>query len=175
MDKIKGIEKGIKKTVKSKKRKRDAIKGIEKIQSRLKSAQKRFHKLERRGTRFNLRNKISYGGRTLPEWERDWEEMGYLKFLTMSQIGDTSGLFRLTLNGKVVYIGSSFERLKGGLRQSLSSFRRSSRKGNLEKISKEDFNKCKVEILDLGNSTESESLVTILENRFKEKYNPIWN
>lgn len=175
MDKIKGIEKDIKKTLKSRKRKKDAIKVIENLESRLKSAQKRFHKLDKRGTRFNLRNKIVYGGRTLPEWEEDWQELGYLKLLTMSQIGNTLGLFRITLNGKIVYIGSSFEILKGGLRQSLSSFRRSSRKGNYEKISKEDLKNCKVEILDLGNSTESESLVTILENRFKEKYNPKWN
>lgn len=164
VDKKSSIEKDLKHT-----------RNISRAQSKLRLLRKRISKLENRGTRDSIKQKLDFDGRKIYEWNAEWKEQGYLKHMQFDDFEYILGLFKVSLNGRVVFVGKSKPFDEGALKEALTDFRCGVYSGKYKTFTKNEKMNLKVEVLDIGKNENSERLAERLQAAFVERYNPRWN
>jgi hypothetical protein len=99
------------------------------------------------------------GGQFIQEWDRKWVKVpGGLEH-HHSHLRAKVGLYRLTLNGRIVAIGTGTDK-KGGLAKRLSDFRRPSPSGrdhHAGRLIYENLDQIEVEVLITGKRHQPET------------------
>ncbi|EGT0690621.1 hypothetical protein ACSW9V_15335 (plasmid) [Clostridium perfringens] len=123
--------------------------------------------------------KQSLGGKTIDEWDLCWKNIGMLKDVSLTPYNHCVGLYKLTMNGEVKYIGRAIELNNGGFRKRLSDYRResnSARKHTSGRTIHENLDKISVSLLIVGNTEEAIEITKKLEHQFIARYGfPEWN
>ena len=118
------------------------------------------------------------GGKTLREWESQWQNVGYLESLDLSPYSSYVGLYKAELRGKVMYIGRAIEYSNGGIRKRLSDYTRESdgaRKHTSGKLMNANATELKISLLIVGKGEEAVEATKLLERYFIGRYTPEWN
>lgn len=123
-----------------------------------------------------LDNKTTlYGLLTLEEWDRDWKRVPGGLRVHHSFLRDKVGLYRLTLNGRIVAIGTGTDK-RGGLAKRLSDFRRlspSGRNHHAGRLIFEHLNQLEVEVLITGGRYDPET-GRQLKTPMIRRHTPLW-
>lgn len=118
------------------------------------------------------------GGRTLREWEREWQYIGYLDSIDLSPYSSYVGLYKAELDGKVMYVGRAVEYSNGGIRKRLSDYTResdSARKHTSGRLMHAHAADLEIYVLLVGRDEEAAEATRKLERYFIGKYSPEWN
>ena len=122
--------------------------------------------------------RLEIGGKTLQEWERNWEYLGTLSSSSLGHLSSSVGLYRAKLGGKVVYIGRAVEYSNGGLRKRLSDYTRgsnSARKHKSGQLMNQHADQLSIDVLVTGSDSEAANVAKKLEQYFIGIYGPEWN
>lgn len=106
--------------------------------------------------------------------DRDWEEGK----ISISYLSKSIGLYKATLNGKVVYIGKATEWNNGGLRKRLRDYVRKNNSARNYPSGLNMFNnkdEIHIQVLIVGDCKDSVNTTECLENLFIEEHKPEWN
>ena len=120
-------------------------------------------------------SKGTYNGKTVSEWDRCWQSIGYLKDADLSPYGKYVGLYRHVIDGKTMYVGRAIELNNGGFRKRLNDYRResdSARKHSSGKIIHENLDRIETYIMIVGDTQSAVEATKRLEGIFIDKYNP---
>jgi len=118
------------------------------------------------------------GGRTLREWEREWQYAGCLDSIDLSPYSSYVGLYKAELDGKVMYVGRAIEYSNGGIRKRLSDYTResdSARKHTSGRLMHAHAADLEIYVLLVGRDEEAAGTTRKLERYFIGKYSPEWN
>lgn len=118
------------------------------------------------------------GGKTLQQWDREWQSIGMLKDAELTPYNHCVGLYRHVVNGETMYVGRAIELHNGGFRKRLSDYRRpsnSARKHTSGRVINENLDKIHTYILVVGNDENAVDITKQLEGKFIAKYHPVWN
>lgn len=118
------------------------------------------------------------GGRTLREWEREWQYAGRLDSIDLSPYSSYVGLYKAELDGKVMYVGRAIEYSNGGIRKRLSDYTResdSARKHTSGRLMHAHAADLEIYVLLVGRDEEAVEATRKLERYFIGKYSPEWN
>ena len=116
--------------------------------------------------------------KTLNDWEKEWTNIGILANIDLSPFASSVGVYKASLNGKIVYIGRAIEFDNGGFRKRLSDYTRESDSGRKHKSGKlmyEHADNLNISIITTGSDSESASIAKELERMLVAKHNPEWN
>ena len=120
----------------------------------------------------------TFGGKTVSEWNCEWQYIGKLKDANLTPYNSCVGLYRHVVNGTTKYVGRAIELNNGGFRKRLSDYRResnSARKHASGRTIYENLDRIDTYILVVGNTQEAVDITKKLEGEFVRKYNPEWN
>jgi hypothetical protein len=121
---------------------------------------------------------LKIGGKSLQEWERNWNYLGTLSSVSSSHLSGSVGLYRAKLGGKVVYVGRAVEYSNGGLRKRLSDYTRGSDSGRKHKsgqLMNQNADSLSIDVLVTGSDSEAANVAKKLEQYFIGTYSPEWN
>lgn len=124
------------------------------------------------------KNKVIIWGKTIDEWDRQWQCAGTLASLSLTQYNKYVGLYRAKLGGKVVYIGRAIEWNNGGFRKRLSDYTRdsnSARKHGSGQKMYQHRHELTIDLLIVGSDAQAAEITVKLEGLMVGKYNPEWN
>lgn len=124
------------------------------------------------------RSASGYGGKSVSEWDCEWQCIGSLKDANLTPYNNCVGLYRHMVNGTTKYVGRAIELNNGGFRKRLSDYRResnSARKHSSGRIIHEHLDEITTYILIVGYTQEAVEITKKLEGEFVRKYNPAWN
>ena len=119
-----------------------------------------------------------YLGKSLAEWDREWQSIGMLKTANLTPYNHCVGLYRHVVCGTTKYVGRAIELNNGGFRKRLSDYRResnSARKHSSGRTIYEHLDEIETYILVVGDTPEAVEATRKLEGYFVRKYNPEWN
>ena len=117
-------------------------------------------------------------GKTLEEWERDLDEIGILKKISLGKYNKDIGVYYFYLEDELVYIGRAIEYKNGGFRKRLSDYTRKSNSGRKNKTGQKihDYSHLLVtKILCVGRTKEDVDTVKKLERELIKLHTPSWN
>ncbi len=120
----------------------------------------------------------AFGGKTVSEWDCEWQYIGKLKDANLTPYNSCVGLYRHVVNGTTKYVGRAIELHNGGFRKRLSDYRResnSARKHASGRTIYENLDRIDTYILVVGNTQEAVEITKKLEGEFVRRYNPEWN
>ena len=120
----------------------------------------------------------TFGGKTVSEWDCEWQCIGKLKDANLTPYNSCVGLYRHVVNGTTKYVGRAIELNNGGFRKRLSDYRResnSARKHASGRTIYENLDRIETYILVVGNTQEAVEITKKLEGEFVRRYNPEWN
>lgn len=120
----------------------------------------------------------TFGGKTVSEWDCEWQYIGKLKDANLTPYNSCVGLYRHVVNGTTKYVGRAIELNNGGFRKRLSDYRResnSARKHASGRTIYENLDRIETYILVVGNTQEAVEITKKLEGEFVIRYNPEWN
>ena len=120
----------------------------------------------------------TFGGKTVSEWDCEWQYIGKLKDANLTPYNSCVGLYRHVVNGTTKYVGRAIELNNGGFRKRLSDYRResnSARKHASGRTIYENLDRIETYILVVGNTQEAVEITKKLEGEFVRRYNPEWN
>lgn len=120
----------------------------------------------------------TYGGKTIEEWNHEWECIGPLKSCNLTPYNRCVGLYRMVIGGETKYVGRAIELNNGGFRKRLSDYRResdSARKHNSGSTIHQHIDEIQVYLLIVGNDQEAVNVTRKLEGLFIALYKPEWN
>ena len=125
-----------------------------------------------------INSKRVVAGYTVAEWDETWNPIGCLKTVDLMPYKHCVGLYMLSIDDKIVYVGRAIELNNGGILKRLTDYRRKSDIGRKSKSGKLIFNnldKIVTDILIVGNTKEAIETTKTLEKIFISKYQPEWN
>ena len=108
----------------------------------------------------------TFGGKTVSEWDCEWQCIGKLKDANLTPYNSCVGLYRHVVNGTTKYVGRAIELNNGGFRKRLSDYRResnSARKHASGRTIYENLDRIETYILVVGN-TYGSAFYSSLEN-----------
>lgn len=114
----------------------------------------------------------------LAYWDDQWQSLGFLQAANFSPYFREIGLYRYKINGKVKFVGSTVDWLKGGLRRSLSEdcqrflFAMTFARGLIFLI---DFSQIEVEVLIPGTYPHAIDTTESLTQKYLKRDKPLWN
>lgn len=118
-----------------------------------------------------------YGDKTLSEWDQDWERVPTGLKAYQPQLRHRLGLIRMTLNGRVMFVGTGADR-DGGIAKRLSDFIRDSPSGRnhyaARKIN-ENREILEVDAIYTGKSFRGQELANLLKTPMIRWHKPEWN
>ena len=120
----------------------------------------------------------TFGGKTVSEWDCEWQYIGKLKDANLTPYNSCVGLYRHGVNGTTKYVGRAIQLNNGGFRKRLSDYRResnSARKHASGRTIYENLDRIETYILVVGNTQEAVEITKKLEGEFVRRYNPEWN
>ena len=120
----------------------------------------------------------TFGGKTVSEWDCEWQYIGKLKDANLTPYNSCVGLYRHVVNETTKYVGRAIELNNGGFRKRLSDYRResnSARKHASGRTIYENLDRIETYILVVGNTQEAVGITKTLEGEFVRRYNPEWN
>ena len=120
----------------------------------------------------------TYMGKTISEWDCEWQSIGMLRDADLSAYNSCVGLYRHVIDGKTMYVGRAVELHNGGFRKRLSDYRRdsdSARKHQSGKTIHQHLDEIETYILVVGDTDEAVCVTKQLEGPFVRRYNPPWN
>ena len=120
----------------------------------------------------------TFGGKTVSEWDCEWQYIGKLKDANLTPYNSCVGLYRHVVNETTKYVGRAIELNNGGFRKRLSDYRResnSARKHASGRTIYENLDRIETYILVVGNTQEAVEITKKLEGEFVRRYNPEWN
>ncbi|MDL4842464.1 GIY-YIG nuclease family protein [Aquibacillus rhizosphaerae] len=129
----------------------------------------------------NSSGEITYKGLTVTQWNRKWIWLGPLDALsidTLKHYNKVIGLYKMVINGNVVYVGKAIEFSNGGFRKRIRDYRRSSNSGRTHGSGRkihENTGNLQVSILIVGSKSEDVKLVESLEIAMIKYLDPVWN
>lgn len=106
--------------------------------------------------------------------DKDWKEGK----ISISYLNKSIGLYKATLNSKVVYIGKATEWNNRGLTKRLRDYVRTSNSGRKYPSGQMMFknkDNIKIQVLIVGNGKDSVNTTECLEKLFIKEYDPEWN
>ena len=122
-------------------------------------------------------NSLLIDGKTIAEWNRQWRPVvGGLAHYQPHLRGQV-GLYRISLNGRVVVLGKATERA-GGLAKRLSDFRRPSPSGmnhHAGKLIHENLEMLEGEVLITGSDRNARELAQQLKTPMIRLHRPSWS
>lgn len=131
-----------------------------------------------KGVQVTNSGQMLYGGKSLQQWDREWQSIGYLNSANLTPYNKFVGLYRHKIGGKVIYVGRAIELHNGGFSKRLSDYRRdsnSARKHKSGQLINENLDQITTDVLIVGDTEEAVQLTKVLEIQFIVKYNPSWN
>ncbi|MEB1809566.1 MAG: hypothetical protein LPK26_20100 [Bacillaceae bacterium] len=129
----------------------------------------------------NSSGEMTYKGLTVSQWNQKWIPLGALDCLTadtLRQYNKVIGLYKMVMNGEVVYVGKAIEVANGGFRKRIRDYGRTSNSGRTHGSGKkihENSDQLKVSILIVGSTFEEIKMVEALEIAMIKHLDPIWN
>jgi len=120
------------------------------------------------------------GGKSITDWEQQWQDIGSLNEQNVAGLNDTIGVFAVKdkISGKIYAIGAGTEYTNGGLRKRLMDFIRLSDSARShfmgQKINKHLKN-IRISVIKTGSDETKVEPTYQLRNDLIEKYNPEWN
>lgn len=121
------------------------------------------------------------GGKTILQWDQEWQNIGRLKDACLTPYNHCVGLYRHVINGRTRYIGRAIELNNGGFRKRLSDYRRSSssaRTHSSGQLIYEHLDEIETYILVVGRTREAVETTEKLETAFIDYYKnreDLWN
>lgn len=117
------------------------------------------------------------GGRTLSEWEREWERKKGGFAVTHNDLRQALGLYRAILGDEVVAIGRAIE-VGRGLNKRLGDLRRS--KGSagghhLGRMIRKHIDDLELEVLVVGQNPHAAEITKALRREMVRFHQPAWN
>lgn len=131
--------------------------------------------------KLNSSGEVTVGGKTIDQWDRQWQKLGILSNLSMDDLrpyNHHAGLYKAVMNGKIYYIGRAVEYNNGGFRKRLRDYVRDSESARTHKSGKqmhENADRIQLSILVVGSSDEAVEITKVLEKALIRKYTPQWN
>lgn len=131
--------------------------------------------------KMNSSGEVTFGGRTVSEWNNRWVSLGMLSSLTLEDLSPYNkkiGLYKGEMNGQVVYLGRAIEYNNGGFRKRLRDYVResdSARTHGSGKKMNENANNIRISILIVGETSEDIDTVKALERAMITSQNLNWN
>ena len=117
------------------------------------------------------------GGKTLEDWDREWVQLDGGLRQPHPKLRYTVGLYRASLGGQIVVIGTGTDK-GGGLAKRLSDFRRPSPSGRDyyagERLH-EDLDRPRVEVLITGHGLQAREIAQQLKTPMILRHKPSWN
>lgn len=115
-----------------------------------------------------------YSGKSAIRWEREWQSLGNLTSLGLSEVPHQLGVFQLRLRGEVVYIGT------GPLQERLSLLKKNKYAGEgskLRKLLTENAKEFSIRAIAVGDEDDDEARRTtnFLQQYFIGRLSPDWN
>jgi hypothetical protein len=115
-------------------------------------------------------------GRTLEEWNRLWVLVpGGLTFRHRA-LGTKVGLFRLSLDGQIMVVGTGTDK-KGGITKRFSDYRRagdSGRRHHAGQLVHENLDRLEVEVLITGSDWQARETARKLKGPMIRFHRPVW-
>ena len=110
--------------------------------------------------------------------EKNWYNIGILKYADLSSLAKYVGVYRMKLHGELVYIGRAIEYNNGGFRKRLRDYLRdsdSARKHKSGQLIYEHAHELQVDIIKTGTDREASDIASKLEKKLISKYSLLWN
>lgn len=149
-----------------------------KIKEAREKVEKAKQNLSDRGFGVSSDGSERYGNKGIETWNSEWKSLGMLKDAELTPYNKSVGLYRLIMNGEIMYIGRAIELNNGGFRKRLSDYRRdsdSARKHKSGSTINENLDKITVDVLVVGTDENAVEVTRRLEGPFIQKYGPPWN
>lgn len=126
-------------------------------------------------TKLQMSPKI--GDSTIDDWEVEWTHLNGGLRQRHYEFDGLLGLFRLTLNGQNVFIGTGID-IKDGLPKRLYDFHRPSDSGrdhHAGRLIYEHRDQLEVQLLITGTDREAQRISRQLKKVMVERHRPAWN
>ena len=117
------------------------------------------------------------GDSTIDDWEVEWTHLNGGLRQRHHELDGLLGLFRLTLNGQDVFIGTGID-IKDGIPKRLYDFHRPSKSGrdhHAGRLIYEHRDKLEVQVLITGTDREAQRIARQLKSAMVERHRPAWN
>lgn len=118
-----------------------------------------------------------FGGKSLEEWDRDWEPVPDGLKRRQSHLRGAVGLYRYMLGGRVGALGTGIDR-KDGIAKRLHDFIRRSASGrdhHAGRMIHQYREQLVVEVLITGSGAEARRLASLLKEPMLERHRPLWS
>ena len=117
------------------------------------------------------------GDSTIDDWEVEWTHLNGGLRQRHHELDGLLGLFRLTLNGQDVFIGTGID-IKDGLPKRLYDFHRQSDSGrdhHAGRLIYQHRDQVEVQVLITGTDREAQRIARQLKRAMVERHRPAWN
>lgn len=149
-----------------------------KLQEAREKVESAKRKMGEKGVSVSSGGTVTYGSRTVEQWNSRWESIGRLKDANLTPFNKSVGLYRLKMDSRIMYIGRAVELNNGGFRKRLSDYRRDSDSARRHKSGStiyENLDSISVDVLVVGTDQDAIEVTKKLEGPFIQKYQPPWN
>ncbi len=120
---------------------------------------------------------IKVGGKTVPEWDLEWDPLDGGLWVYHPELRHLIGLIRVSLRGRIVFIGWSTE-MPGGLGKRLADFIRRSPSGRKHAAGKLIYRYRKevtIEVMVIGIDRHAQRIARQLRGLMIVRHKPAWN
>lgn len=120
---------------------------------------------------------ITINNNVIEEYDKQWVKIGKLNISNIIGLKGKIGLYKMSINGKVIYIGKATESYNGtkGLYKRLNNYINQKGKSKAHQYIYKNQNNIDVEIINFGTGVEARAMANGLESLFIDYYAPTKN